>query len=143
MTNVKEISILLVDDDEIDIEAIKMGFDDLKIANPIYTARDGVEALEILRGENEHIKLKKPYIILLDINMPRMSGLDFLDVIRNDQELKTSIIFILTTSDNDRDRVRAFENHVAGYLLKSNAGKDFIEAAKLLEHYWRYVEFPI
>ncbi|KOR33054.1 chemotaxis protein CheY [Achromatium sp. WMS3] len=136
------VTILLVEDDEIDAEAIHRGFAELKIANPIKEARDGIEALDILRGTGGQQQIYSPYLILLDINMPRMNGLEFLQAIRQDPELKTAIIFILTTSNDDRDRFQAYENHVAGYILKNNAGESFIEAIKMLKHYWTIIEFP-
>lgn len=136
-------NILLVDDDEIDVETVKMELRDQRICNPVVVAQDGVEALEILRGENGHTKLPTPYIILLDINMPRMNGHEFLEAIRQDAELKSSIVFVLTTSSADTDRFQAYLNNVAGYIVKDNAGDHFQNAIKLLEHYWKVVELPI
>jgi DNA-binding NarL/FixJ family response regulator len=74
--------------------------------------------------------------------MPRMNGLEFLETIRDDDELRASLVFILTTSDDDKDKLRAYQNHVAGYILKNKAGESFMQALELLEHYWRIVEFP-
>jgi len=138
----KPVTVLLVEDDEIDVEAVKRSFKKLKLANPIRVAGNGLEALDILKGQNGQEKIAEPYIIFLDLNMPRMNGLEFLEVIRNDETLKASIVFILTTSDNDKDRVRAFENNVAGYMLKGKVGQSFLEAVMLVEHYWRVVELP-
>lgn len=140
--NTNPVTLLLVDDDMVDIETIKRGLADMKIANPLRTARDGIEALEILRGENGQEKLDAPYLILLDINMPRMNGIEFLRAVRNDDDLRRAIVFVLTTSDQDRDRMDAYDLNAAGYVLKTNAGRDFVEALHLLDHYWRYVEFP-
>ena len=135
--NNRTVKILLIEDDDVDVEAIKRGFKKNKIANPFIVAKDGVEGLKILRSE-----LKQPYLILLDLNMPRMNGIEFLKEIRNDPILKTSIVFILTTSDAEKDRWAAYEQNIAGYLLKSQTGKDFINVVHVLDHYWRYVEFP-
>lgn len=136
------VTILLVEDDEIDVEAIEMGFQELRIGNPVRKAKDGLEALDILRGTNGQDKITDPFIVLLDLNMPRMNGIEFLEVVRADDVLRTSIIFVLTTSDDDKDRLRAYEKNVAGYILKDNAGESFVEALKLLDHYWKIVEFP-
>jgi len=138
----KEATFLLVEDDEVDVMHLQRSFKKLKIANPMLVANDGIEALEILRGENGHAKIGMPYIILLDLNMPRMSGLEFLKEIRNDPALKQSVIFVLTTSNDDQDKTKAFDNHVAGYIVKSEAGTSFFEALEMLDRYWRVVELP-
>ena len=117
-------------------------FKKLGIANPIIVAKDGLDALNILRGTGGQEKLAHPYIILLDINMPRMNGIEFLDALRKDAELHASIVFILTTSNDEQDRLKAYAHHVAGYILKSKAGESFIEAVKMLKEYWTLVELP-
>ncbi|MEO1525119.1 MAG: response regulator [Planctomycetota bacterium] len=137
------VSILLVDDDQIDVESIRRSFKKQKIANPITVAKDGLEALAILRGEADGETIDRPYLILLDLNMPRMGGIEFLKTIRDDEELKKSVVFVLTTSDDDRDVVAAYENQVAGYMVKSRVGEDFVEMIGMLDHYWRVIEFPI
>ncbi|MFT5470252.1 MAG: CheY-like chemotaxis protein [Verrucomicrobiales bacterium] len=142
MTMDTVIQILLVEDDEIDARAIKRGLAKQSIGNRLTHALDGVEALKILRGEGGHSRLPRPYIILLDINMPRMNGLEFLAEIRKDPELKPSIVFVLTTSDDDRDKVAAYGNNVAGYLVKSDAGQDFIKVVQMLEKFVIAIHFP-
>ncbi len=136
------VTVLLVEDDAIDAEAIERAFKKAKIANPIVNASDGMEALQMLRGEEGQEKLEPPYIVLLDLNMPRMNGIEFLEELRKDPELDKSIVFVLTTSDDDRDMLAAYENHVAGYMIKSKAGEDFIQLIGLLDHYWRVIEMP-
>ena len=143
MTQGQLVNILLVDDDEIDVETVKMELRDHRIANPVHVARDGVEALEILRGENGRKKLGAPYLVLLDINMPRMNGHEFLEAIRQDEEHKRAIVFVLTTSNDDADRFAAHQHNVAEYIVKDHAGDNFHNAIKLLEHYWKVVEFPL
>ena len=141
MTN-KTVHFLVVEDDEVDVKALKRAFKELHLANPVRFARDGIEALEILRGENGQEKLEKPYLILLDLNMPRMNGIEFLDEVREDPEHHGAIVFVLTTSSAEEDRIKSYDKNVAGYMLKSNAGDTFIKALSMLEHYWRVVEFP-
>jgi CheY-like chemotaxis protein len=136
------VTVLLVEDDDIDIEAVRRAFHEKKILNPMRIARDGVEALEILRGQNGQEPISTPYMILLDINMPRMNGFEFLDVIRSDPKLKKAVVFVLTTSDDDQDMMRAYERNVAGYIVKSEAGSGFLDAVALFDHYWRVVELP-
>ena len=135
------VSILLVDDDEIEAELVKRSLKKARIANEVYHAKDGVEGLEILRGEHE-TKLPTPYLVLLDLNMPRMNGIEFLRELRAEPTLRNAIVFILTTSSDERDRKFAYEYNPAGYIVKSNAGSNFVELLELIESYWRIVEFP-
>jgi CheY-like chemotaxis protein len=136
------VNLLLVEDDEVDVQGLKRAFNKGRIGNPITVARDGIEALEILRGENGHEKLPKPHLILLDLNMPRMNGIEFLETIRADDDLKCSVVFMITTSKADEDKARAYGHNVAGYIVKQDPANTFMEAVSLLEHYWKIVEFP-
>jgi CheY-like chemotaxis protein len=136
------VNILLVEDDEVDVMAVKRALKDLKIANPFFRAADGIDALEMLRGENGKKKVPSPFIILLDLNMPRMGGLEFLDALRKDPDLRLSIVFVMTTSAAEEDRARAYDKCISGYVLKHSAAHSFIEAVTMLEHYWRVIEFP-
>lgn len=134
----KEVNLLLIEDDDIDATSLKRALHKLKLLNPIYRARDGLEALELLRGG----EIPSPYIILLDLNMPRMSGLEFLEEIRADPILTQAVVFVLTTSKSDEDILAAYREHVAGYLLKQRMDNDFLQVVGLLDHYWRIVEMP-
>jgi CheY-like chemotaxis protein len=134
--------LLHVEDDDICLMMLNRAFKKAKIANPVSVAHDGIEALESLRGTNGRPRLPRPFIILLDLNMPRMDGIEFLKELRKDEELKKSIIFVLTTSDADEDKVKAYNLGVAGYILKSNPANAFPGTAALLEAYLRVVEFP-
>ena len=142
MTEPQTVQILLVEDDDIDAEAVKRAFRARRIANPIHVVTNGLEALQKLRGENESPPMQRPYLVLLDLNMPRMGGLEFLDAVRDDPMLRDTIIFVLTTSDADRDKISAYEKNVAGYVVKSRVGEDFLNLVNVIDHYWRYVEFP-
>lgn len=137
-----EVSLLLVEDDAVDVKAFKRALETLKILNPLTIASDGVEALEILRGENGVEALKRPYLILLDLDMPRMGGLEFLDELRNDAELSHSLVFVMTTSPDEEDRFRAYDRHVAGYVLKHSVAHSFLDAVAMFGHYWRVIELP-
>ncbi len=108
----KDVHILLVEDDMMDVRIIERTFEKHKIANPVHVANDGVEALEILRGQNGHAPLPRPFLILLDLNMPRMDGITFLQKLRQEPKLHDSIVFVLTTSDDDRDKVAAYDQHM-------------------------------
>lgn len=136
------VNILLVEDDEIDAEAIQRAFRKARIANPIEHVTDGVEALDRLLGSEGKSALDRPFLILLDLNMPRMNGIEFLEETRSNELLKDSLVFVLTTSDDDQDKLKAYEQQVAGYIVKSKAGEDFVNLIGMLDHYWRVVEFP-
>jgi CheY-like chemotaxis protein len=136
MRSSKVVTILLVEDDEIDVKALRWAFDKLKIANPLVIARDGVEAWETLQ------ELPRPYLIITDINMPRMNGIELLRKIRQSEHCRDSIVFMLTTSNDEQDKIDAYDLNVAGYMLKSDMGTSFTRAIGLIENYWKVVEFP-
>lgn len=138
----QEIVILMVDDDEIDVKAAKRAFHKAGIANPVLVARDGWEALEVVRGGHEHPPLPRPYLILLDITMPRMNGLELLAELRADEDLRDAVVFILTTSAADQDLVEAYRLNVAGYMSKSNVAGDLLAKAELIDRYLNAVELP-
>ena len=138
----RTVNVLLVEDNEIDREGVRRAFTRHRIANPIYDANDGIEAFEVLRGVGDKGPLARPYIILLDINMPRMNGVEFLQQLRADERLRDSIVFVLTTSKSEEDRMAAYNLNIAGYIVKSEVGAGFIHLVELLDHYWRLVELP-
>jgi CheY-like chemotaxis protein len=135
------VQLLHVEDDDLCLMGLNRAFKAAKIANPVKFAHDGIEALDMLRGTNGRPRLPRPFLVLLDLNMPRMDGIEFLKELRKDEELKKSIVFIMTTSDADEDKVKAYNLGVAGYILKSNPANAFLEATALLDTYWRVVEF--
>lgn len=138
----RPVTVLVVEDDDVDLMAIQRGFKQHKVANELVCAKDGVEALQILRGEEGRAALAAPYIILLDLNMPRMNGFEFLQTIRQDVALRSAIVFVLTTSKSDEDRAKAYLSNVAGFIVKADAGRGFLGAVEMLDHYWRVVELP-
>ena len=97
-----------------------------------------MHALELLREET----ITKPFIVLLDLQMPRMSGLEFLDTIRNDDMLNDMVIFVLTTSDNEQDIVKSYKKHIAGYFLKDRVSDQFLDVVDVLDGYWRILQLP-
>jgi CheY-like chemotaxis protein len=136
------VNLLHVEDDELCVMGLGRAFKKAKIANPISPAHDGIDALDMLRGTNGREPFPRPYVILLDLNMPRMGGVEFLKELRKDEDLKRSIVFVMTTSGSDEDKVNAYNLGVAGYILKTNPANAFLEATALLDTYWRVVEFP-
>lgn len=142
MLEEKAINILLVEDDEVDVMNVKRAFKKNKIANPLYIASNGLEALEMLRGEEGSMSVMPPRrrLILLDLNMPKMNGLEFLHELRADPKLKITPVIVLTTSDEDRDRVEAYNMNVAGYILKPVTFSKFAEVMATLNKYWTLCE---
>lgn len=136
------VTLLVVDDDLIQRKAIKRAFRQREIANPIRTAEDGVEALAILRGTQGQAPIAQPYLILLDLNMPRMNGIEFLRELRQDPAHRDAIVFVLTTSREEEDRINAYSLNVAGYIVRSDFGAGLQRVIDLLENYWKVVEFP-
>ncbi len=138
----ESVNILLVEDDKVDVMAIKRALREIKVGNPLAVASHGIEALDMLRGENGHTRITQPRLILLDLNMPRMGGLEFLETLRGDPALRRSIVFVMTTSAAEEDRLRAYNLNIAGYLIKDCLGKNFLDSISMLKHFWRVVEFP-
>ena len=136
------LKVILVEDDDVDARAVRRAFDKAGVLNEILRVCDGVEALELLRSERGLSAPPKPWVLLVDINMPRMNGLDFVRELRADPALKDSVVFILTTSNLDEDKAQAYDLNVAGYIVKSRAGEEFLKLADLLGSYWRLVELP-
>ena len=105
-------------------------------------AEDGLEALDILRGRSPEKRISYPYIILLDLNMPRMNGFEFLPELRDDQALLSAVVFVLTTSDAPSDRERAYRENIAGYMVKAAVGPQFSRLANFLDEYRASVLLP-
>ena len=136
------ITILLVDDDDVDVRVVLRAFKKQRISNPVVVAHDGIEALARLRGDDGLPALSGPILVLLDLNMPRMNGHEFLTELRADSRLSKLLVFVLTTSNDQMDRTAAYEKNVAGYLLKSKAGQDLMAHVPLLQHFMLSVNFP-
>ena len=133
------LNILLVEDDEVDVMNVQRAFGRNHIMNPLYVARNGVEALAMLRaGEIPRDRR----MVLLDLNMPRMNGIEFLQEVRRDPELRATTVVVLTTSSNERDKMEAYNLNVAGYLVKPVTFGEFAELMVTLNKYWSLVEMP-
>ncbi len=134
----KPVNLVLVEDDDIDAMGVERALKRRRIVNPLFRARDGIEALELLRSG----AVSRPHMILLDLNMPRMGGLEFINELRDDPQLSNSVVFVLTTSKSDEDLSAAYRSHVAGYIVKSEIGDSFGSLVQLLDAYWQIVELP-
>jgi hypothetical protein len=143
----RPLHILLVEDDELDVMNVQRAFRKNNISNPLYVAGNGVEALEMLRGTGpgtpDRPRLPDTRrIILLDLNMPRMGGIEFLRELRADPALAPTTVIVLTTSDEERDKVEAYQLNVAGYILKPVTLQAFVEIMATLNKYWTVSELP-
>ena len=136
------LNILLVEDDDVSTEAVIRSLRKFGFSDPVVTAEDGQVALDVLRAKHPERTIDKPYVILLDLNMPRMNGFEFLQEVRADPALKESVIFVLTTSSADSDKLRAYQENVAGYMVKTSVGPQFSKLAMLLQDYAAAVDLP-
>ena len=132
------VDILLIEDDEVDIMNVQRAFKKNKISNPLYVAHNGIEALDMLTERTIPI----PKIVLLDINMPKMGGIEFLSELRKLPELRALSVFVMTTSNEESDKVAAYDLNVAGYILKPLSFEGFCNAVAVLNHYWHLCEIP-
>ena len=136
------VTILLVEDDDVDALTVERSLQQTKITNKLIRAHDGVEALEILRGTHPSLRLEAPYLLLVDIRMPRLDGIGLISEIRKDPQLTRTVVFVLTTSDADRDKLAAYNEHVAGYIVKTGRSDQFLTLATMLNYYLVIVEPP-
>lgn len=133
-----DVSILLIEDDDVDVIGIQRCFKKRHMQNEIIRAKSGKEALALMKAN----AIPFPFIILLDLNMPSMDGLEFLAYLREFEKFKHSIVFVLTTSKSEQDVLLSFEKHVAGYFLKNEAGKGYESIVDCLEAYIQVAHFP-
>lgn len=135
--------ILLVEDDHIDVMNVQRAFKKTNITNPLHISFNGVDALNMLKGTNGKPRLTPtPQIILTDINMPKMNGIEFIQELRNDPEFKSISVFVLSTSNDESDKLRAYDLNVAGYILKPVSFEKFVSAISILYNYWNLCEQP-
>lgn len=133
------IHILIIDDDIVDVMDIKRMFKKNKIANPLHVAMNGLDALALLREKNT---IPRPCIILLDLNMPKMNGIEFLRLLRADPDLHSMLVFVLTSSNAEQDKISAYNLNVAGYILKPIELANFAQTISVLNCYWTLLELP-
>lgn len=138
----KRVTFLIVDDDDVAVMGMRRAIRKLELSNPIEVARDGEEALERLRGDGE-AGVQRPYIVTLDLNMPRMGGLDFLEEVRRDPELQDAVIFVVTTSDAPGDITSAYAKNIAGYIIKEDTFETLKRALAMLRDFTEVVRLPV
>ena len=134
MTSLK--SILLVEDDLVDMMSVKRALKDINVTNPLYHVENGIEALEFLRDKEK----PRPTIILLDLNMPKMGGIEFLSIMKKDEAIKRIPVVILTTSRAEYDKIQSYNLGVAGYMIKPVDYQQFMEVIRAMCMYWTLSE---
>lgn len=134
--------ILLVEDDEVDVELLRRAFRRHGLGNELVVVQDGPEALRYLRQRCQGQLNAAPMLVLLDLNLPTMSGLEVLDEVRNDNALRRAVVFILSTSERDKDREMAYDKNVAGYLVKGKGNADLENLCEMIKTYCEVNHFP-
>jgi CheY-like chemotaxis protein len=135
----KPLNVVLVEDDEVDVMNVQRAFERAGIRAPLFRAADGVEALDLLRNPSTPAVRR---LVLLDLNLPRMNGIEFLRELRADENLRRTTVVVLTTSDDERDKLDAFGMNVAGYLLKPVTFGSFVDLMAAVDRYWTQTEMP-
>jgi CheY-like chemotaxis protein len=135
----RNVPILLVEDDDVDVENVVRAFDESRITNPLCVARNGEEALALLHADTANAR-RLPGLILLDINMPVMNGFEFLAILKQDPTFRAIPVVILTTSQEERDRYQGFQLSVAGYMIKPVEFTDFVDVVQTIDRYWSMSE---
>ncbi len=130
--------ILLVEDDTVDVMTVKRALKDLQVMSDLVPTGDGEEALAYLRDDGN----AKPCVILLDLNMPKMNGTEFMKIVKADEALRKIPIIVLTTSNSEQDISKSFELGAAGYMVKSVDYKKFMEIIKTIDLYWTLSKLP-
>lgn len=139
----QSIQILLVEDNEGDIVLIKKAFSDARLANKINVCRDGQEGHEFLKKEGKFSDAPTPDLILLDINMPKVTGLELLEIIKQDEQLKVIPVIMLTTSSSEEDILKSYRLHVSSFVQKPVEFVEFLDAIQQIQDYWfSIVKFP-
>jgi len=136
MTEPDPISILLVEDEPADAYLVRVAFTEGKVLVNLHHVRDGVEAFDFLQRKSGFEHAPRPDLILLDLNMPRMDGRQFLSTIKQDPELVGIPVVVLTTSDAESDLVASYEHNAAGYIVKPIDIDEFVRLVRGLSHYW-------
>lgn len=136
-----KLDVLVVDDDDVTAEVVTRALKRMEGDVQVVAAVDGQDGLDVLQGKSSR-SLRRPYVVLLDLNMPRMNGFEFIEAIRADDKLDDSVIFVLTSSDAEEDRSRAYHEHIAGYMVKSSVGPQFSRLLSMLREFTAAVRLP-
>jgi CheY-like chemotaxis protein len=135
-------NILLVEDNDVDVDILRRGLKKLDAQSNVVRAKDGLEALEILQRQKEQPPLPHPFLILLDINMPRMNGHEFLESLREDPDISDSRVIVFTTSDNPKDVSRAYSRNAVGYVVKPDSFQELQKTLTAICAFWERCAHP-
>jgi CheY-like chemotaxis protein len=130
--------LLLVEDDQVDVMTIKRALKEIHVVNPVAHVENGEDGIAYLRDESK----EKPCLILLDLNMPVMNGIEFLQVVKQDEHLRRIPVIVLTTSEEQQDKMNSFNLGVAGYMAKPVDYRQFVEVMRSIDMYWTISEMP-
>jgi CheY-like chemotaxis protein len=136
------LNIVLIEDDDLEAETVSRSLEKVQIPYQIAVFNNAADALHELHEQKKYLERALPFLVLLDLKMPRMNGLEFLDHVRQDPILRAAIVFVLSISDEDEDKAAAYDRQVAGYFVKSRLGPGYAQLADLLHAYWQVVEVP-
>ncbi len=132
----QKLTVLLVEDEPADAHLVRLAFEEGHVLADLHHVLDGVEAFAFLRREGDYAHVPTPELILLDLNMPRMDGRQFLRKIKDDPTLHTLPVVVLTTSDAERDMLDSYDHFAAGYIVKPVDVDDFIKVVRGIGDYW-------
>jgi CheY-like chemotaxis protein len=130
--------LLLIEDDQVDVMTIRRALKEIHVANAVVHRENGEDAIAYLRDPAN----EKPCIILLDLNMPIMNGIEFLQVVKNDDQLRRFPVIVLTTSEEQQDKLNSFNLGVAVYMAKPVDYRQFVEVMRSIDLYWTISEIP-
>ena len=139
MSDLNRLFVLLVEDEPADAHLVRLAFEEGKVLADLHHVQDGVEAFEFLRRENGHVQAPTPDLILLDLNMPRMDGRQFLEKVKADAELHSIPVVVLTTSDAERDMLYSYDHFAAGYIVKPVDMDNFVKIVRGISEYWVHI----
>ena len=135
---VRNTPILVVEDDQVDTMTVIRALNEIQVTNPLVHVENGEEALDYMRDP----KTEKPCIILLDLNMPIMNGIEFLQAVKNDRQLKRIPVVVLTTSEEQQDKLNSFDLGIVGYMSKPVDYRQFVDVIRSIDAYWTMSEMP-
>jgi len=145
LLNRRGMNILLIEDDEVDVMNLERAFSKNNIIYPLYIAHNGLEALSMLRTNKNGVPpaiSANNLLIVLDMNMPKMGGIEFLQELRQDIRIRSIPVVILTTSNQQQEKIEAYRFNIAGYIIKAEVFTKFVETIAILNKYWTLCEIP-
>lgn len=142
MLNPEKMKVLVVEDNPDDVTIIKRAMRKSEVKCELYFARDGEEALDFLHREGEFEDVPRPDLILLDLNLPKINGLEVLAKVKEDERLRRIPVIVLTISEREEDMVKAYDSGAASYMTKPVDSKDFERLIGTVQDYWRIAKIP-